>query len=368
MTGSITGRRLRRLGALVAVGVLATTLTACGGDDDSGDSASSGDGGDSRATDDYEVKLGYFPNVTHSSAIVGIENGLFEDKLSESGASLSVFDFNSGSDVIQQLQSGGLDASYIGPSPAITAYVADPSVRLVSGAASGGASFVVSDDITGPEDLEGKTIASPGAGNTQDVALKYWLKEQGYDVSVEGKGDVTVINLDNSDTVTQFASGEIDGAWVPEPYASILESEGGTVLVDEAELWPDGQFVTTHLLVRQQFIDEHPELLDDLLEGQIEANTWIADNSDDAKTLVGDYITSKTGSEIPADALDSAWSKLTFTDDPIADSLIGSAEHAADVGFFAPSDIEGLADIYYLDPINTLLADAGGTEVSGPTS
>jgi len=351
------------------VGVLATTLTACGGDDDSGsdDNASGGDGGSS-STDDYEVKLGYFPNLTHASAIVGIENGIFEDKLGESGASLSVFDFNSGSDVIQQLQSGGLDASYIGPSPAITAYVADPSVRLISGATSGGASFLVNEDISGPEDLEGKTLATPGAGNTQDVALKYWLKEQGYDVSVEGKGDVTVINLDNSDTITQFASGEIDGAWVPEPYASILESEGAKVLVDEAELWPDGAFVTTHLLVRQQFIDEHPGLVDDLLEGQIEANTWIADNSDDAKTLVGDYITTKTGSEIPADALDSAWTKLTFTDDPIADSLIGSAEHAADVGFFAPSDIEGLADIYYLDPIKKLLADAGETEVSGPSS
>jgi NitT/TauT family transport system substrate-binding protein len=365
VTGSITGRRLRRLGALVAVGVLATALTACGSDDDgSDDSASSGNGGGT--TDDYEVKLGYFPNLTHASAIVGIDKGYLEDHISEDGGSLKVFDFNSGSDVIQQLQSGGLDASYIGPSPAITAYDADPSVRIVSGATSGGASLVVSKDITSPDDLEGKTIATPGPGNTQDVAAKFWLKEQGYDVSVEGKGDVTVINLDNSDTVTQFASGEIDGAWVPEPYASLLVAEGGTTLVDEADLWPNGQFVTTHLLVRQQFIDEHPELLDDLLEGQIESNDFIASNGDEAKQLVGAYITSKTGSEIPAAALDSAWSQLTFTNDPIADSLIKDASDAAEVGFYDP--IDDLSGIYDLDPINKLLADAGEDQVSGPTS
>lgn len=365
MTGNTTGSRWRRLGALVAVGVLATTLTACGGDDD--DSSSDNNSGDNGATtDDYEVKLGYFPNLTHASAIVGIDKGIFEDKIGEDGGSLKVFDFNSGSDVIQQLQAGGLDASYIGPSPAITAYAADPSVRIVSGATSGGASLMVSDDITSPEDLKGKTLATPGAGNTQDVALKYWLGEQGYDVSVEGKGDVTVINLDNSDTVTQFAAGEVDGAWVPEPYASLLAAEGATKLVDEKDLWPDGKFVTTHLLVRTQFIEEHPELLNDLLEGQIEANKFIADNSDEAKQVVGDYISSKTGNVIPPDALDSAWAELTFTNDPIADSLIGSADHAAQVGFFEP--VEGLEGIYDLDPLNKLLAAAGEPEVSGPSS
>jgi NitT/TauT family transport system substrate-binding protein len=363
VTVSLTGARFRRLAALAAIGVLAATLTACGGDDNSSDAASSGSGG---ATDDYEVKLGYFPNLTHGSAIVGIDKGLFESNLSEDGGSIKVFDFNSGSDVIQQLQSGGLDASYIGPSPAITAYAADPSVRIVSGATSGGASLMVSADITSPDDLAGKTLATPGAGNTQDVALKHWLKEQGYDVSVEGKGDVTVINLDNSDTVTQFASGEIDGAWVPEPYASLLAADGATKLLDEKTLWPDGQFVTTQLLVRQQFIDEHPTLLDDLLQGQIEANDFIAQNSDEAKQLVGAYITSKTGSEIPTDALDAAWAELTFTNDPIADSLITDAEQAADLGFYEP--VEGLDAIYDLDPINKLLADAGEHQVSGPTS
>lgn len=364
MTASRTGRRFRRLSALIAVGVLATTMAACGGDDDSSDDASSGSSGG--ASDDYEVKLGYFPNLTHAPAIVGIDQGFIDDKVKETGGSAKYFDFNSGSDVITALQSGALDASYIGPGPAITAYATDQSIRVVSGVTSGGASLMVSKDITGPDDLKGKTLATPGAGNTQDVALKYWLQQQGYDVDVEGKGDVTVVNLDNSDTVTNFTNGEIDGAWVPEPYASILEADGATRLVNEASLWPDGQFVTTHLVATQKFIDEHPDLLDDLLEANIESNQYIADNSDAAKTEVGEYITKMTGSEIPADALDTAWSELTFTNDPIADSLLEDAKQASEVGFYEP--IEGLDGIYYLDPLNKLLAAAGEPEVSGPSS
>jgi NitT/TauT family transport system substrate-binding protein len=153
---------------------------------------------------------------------------------------------------------------------------------------------------------------------------------------------------------------------VPEPYASILEADGATRLVNEASLWPDGKFVTTHLVATQKFIDEHPELLNDLLEANIESNQYIADNSDAAKTEVGDYITKMTGSEIPADALDTAWSELTFTNDPIADSLLEDAKQASEVGFYEP--IEGLEGIYYLDPLNKLLTAAGEPEVSGPSS
>ena len=356
-----TGTRLRRLGALVAVGVMATSLAACGSDDESADSDSPGS-----SEDNYEVQLGYFPNLTHASAIVGIKQGLFEKDLAEDGATLKTLDFNSGSDTIEALLGGSLDATYIGPSPAITAYATSHNVSIISGATSGGASLVVNSDITSPEDLAGKTLASPGSANTQDVALKYWLGQQGYDVTADGTGDVTVINQDNSLTIQQFKTGDIDGAWVPEPYASELVSAGGTVLQDEADLWPGGQFVTTHLLVSNDFMDQHPTLVEDLLQGQIEANDYINDNSDDAKTLVGDYIAELTGGEIPADALDAGWAKLTFTDDPIADSLLDSADHAVANGQL--EQIDDLADIYNLDPLNKLLADAGEPEVSGPSS
>lgn len=365
VTASRTGRRLRRLGALIAVGVLATTMTACGSDDDSNDdNASSGSGGG--GTDNYEVKLGYFPNLTHASAIVGVQDGYFEDALKESGASLKTFQFNSGSDTIDALLGGSLDATYIGPSPTITAYAqSEGGVRVISGATYGGASLVVADDISGPEDLKGKTIATPGLANTQDVALKAWLKEQGYNVAADGTGDVTVINQDNSLTVQTFKTGDIAGAWVPEPYASQLVAEGGKVLVNEADLWPDGKFVTTQLIATTQFIDEHPDLVNALLSGQIKANQYVNDNSDDAKKLVGDFIADVTQTPIPADVLDSAWSELTFTNDPIADSLIQSKDDAVDVGLIDDND---LADLYDLDPLNKLLAEAGEPEVSGPSS
>jgi sulfonate transport system substrate-binding protein len=361
VTVSLTGARLRRMAALAVVGVLAATLTACGGDDNSNDNASGGAAGG----DDYQVKLGYFPNLTHASAIVGIDQGFFDKDVDAKGGSVKVFDFNSGSDVITALQSGALDASYIGPGPSITAYATDQSIRVISGATYGGASLMLSSDITGPADLKGKTLATPGPGNTQDVALKYWLGQQGYHVNAEGKGDVTVVNLDNSDTVTQFSNGQIDGAWVPEPYASILESEGATRLVDEASLWPGGKFVTTQLVASTKFLDEHPDLVAGLLQGQIDANDYIADNGDAAKTEVGQYITEKTGSQIPADALDTAWSELTFTNDPIADSLIANMEHAVTDGFY--DTVDNLSGIYDLDPINALLSAAGEQEVSGPS-
>jgi NitT/TauT family transport system substrate-binding protein len=362
VTVSLTGARFRRLAALAVVGVLAATLTACGGDDNSGNNASGGGG---NGGDNYQIKLGYFPNLTHASAIVGIDQGLFDKDVAAKGGSVKVFDFNSGSDVITALQSGALDASYIGPGPSITAYATDQSIQVISGATYGGASLMVSSDISGPEDLKGTTLATPGPGNTQDVALKYWLGQQGYDVDAEGKGDVTVVNLDNSDTVSQFSNGQIDGAWVPEPYASILESEGATRLVDEATLWPQGKFVTTQLVASTKFIDEHPDLVDGLLQGQIDANNYIAENNDAAKTEVGQYITAKTGSQIPAAALDKAWSELTFTNDPVADSLIANMEHAVKDGFY--DTVDNLAGIYDLDPLNKLLSAAGEQEVSGPS-
>lgn len=359
-------RRLRLVGTLVATAALATALAACGGGDDSDTSAAGGDSTGGAAQDDYQVKLGYFPNLTHASAIIGVQKDYFADELAKNGGSVKTFQFNSGSDTIEALLGGSLDVTYIGPSPTITAYdQSQGGVKVISGATEGGASLVVSSDIASADDLAGKTLATPGLANTQDVALKYWLKEQGYKVNPDGTGDVTVVNQDNSLTVQAFKTGEIDGAWVPEPYASQLVGLGGSTLVDEAELWPNGEFVTTQIIARTDFIDQHPDLLNDILAAQIKANDYIAQDGDAAKQEVGDFIADVTQTPIPADVLDSAWAQLTFTNDPIADSLIQSKDHAVDVGLIEDVD---LADLYDLDPLNALLADAGQDEVSGPSS
>lgn len=344
---------LRRLALVAVAGLAVSPLAAC-----SSDSGSSSSGG--------TVTLGYFPNLTHGSAIVADQKGFFKDALAGDNATLKTQQFDSGSDTIDALLSGSLDATYIGPSPAITAYAqSHGAVRIVSGATQGGASLVVNDSITSIQDLQGKKIATPSAGNTQDIALKYFLKQNGFKETAEGTGDVTVVNQDNSVSVQTFGTGDIDGAWVPEPYATELVNEGGKVLVDESTLWPQGKFVTTVLLVRKAFLDDHADLVDDLIKGQTQANDYIAKNSTDAEKVVGDWLGEYSGSPIDQSVLDSAWANLTFSNDPVADSFIESAKHAEDVGLLDP--VRDLGSIFALDPLNAILKDAGEPEVSGPS-
>jgi NitT/TauT family transport system substrate-binding protein len=354
-------RRLgRTFAGLAAAGLAAVSLAACG--------SSSGSGGG----DKTQVKLGYFPNLTHASAIVGDQRGYFKNALAKDDATLKTFQFNSGSDTLNALASGSLDATYIGPSPALQAWVQQhQTVRIISGSAVGGAELVVKPSIKSVADLMGKKIATPSAGNTQDIALKYFLKQKGFKVSFEGKGDVTVINpQSNSAAITAYGSGDIDGAWMPEPYASQLVSKGAKVLVNEKDLWPNGQFVTTMLLAREDFIKKHPALVSDLLTGQVKANDYIAKNSDAAKKLVGTWLAKATGSSVDASVLDAAWTNLSFSDDPIASSFLEGAKHSIDVGALKSSDLDlgTVSKIYDLGPLNKVLAAAGESTVKEPST
>jgi NitT/TauT family transport system substrate-binding protein len=348
-------RRSRRAAGAVTVAVLAAlALTACGSD-------GSGSGGE--ASGGITVHLGYFPNLTHATALVGIEKGYYETELQRDGDDVQFQQFDSGSDTIEALASGSLDATYIGPSPALTAYQqTHGGVRIIAGAASGGAALVVASDIKSVADLQDKTIATPGAANTQDIAARYYLQTKGFHTDQEGGGDVHILPQDNSITVQAFQQGQIDGAWVPEPYASILVGEGGHVLVDEASLWPQGRFVTTQLLVNKSFLDAHPNEVADLLAAHVQANDFINNSPDEAQGLVNKKLEDLTQSTIPTDVFDSAWSKLTFTNDPIASSLIEVDKHAEELGLLDP--VDDLAGIYDLEPLNTILADKGEAEVS----
>src|SRR5690606_32172629 len=243
---------------------------------------------------------------THGTALVGIEQGYYEEKLAEHGASVKFAEFNSGSDTITALLNGDLAATYIGPNPALTAYAQSENVTLIAGAASGGAALVVQKDIKSIEDLKGKTIATPGLFNTQDVAARAYFMEQGFEINEDGSGDVNISAQDNSVAIQAFRQGDIAGAWVPEPYASIMVNDGGKVLVDEADLWPNGQFVTTHLLVNNDFLEENPDLVEALLEAHVEANTFINENPEEAKKLISDKLVELTGAELPAKVFESA--------------------------------------------------------------
>ncbi len=334
-------------------GVLAASLAAaaCGGGADGSDGAT-------------ELRLGYFPNVTHAPAIIGVETGRFAEAV---GADVTIapVTFGSGTEAIEAMFAGELDASFIGPNPAINGYAKSggEALRIVAGTTSGGASLVVRDGIESPADLAGARLATPSLGNTQDVALRAWLSEQGFTTDTSGGGDVAITPQENADTLAAFQNGDIDGAWVPEPWATRLVAEGGgTVLVDESELWPDGRFVTTHLIVAADFLDEHPDVVRDLIVGLGQSVDVAAGDAAEAQRITNDGIERITTKRLPDATIASAWEQLEFTLDPIATSLRQSADDAIAVGLLDPVDL-GDPGIYDLTLLNEVLGERGDASV-----
>ncbi len=349
-------RRLISLATLAAVGVATMGTTAACGDDDSATG-----GGDSGPV---TLRLGYFPNITHAPAVVGVEKGIFAEKLG-SDVKLETKTFNAGPAAIEAIFSGALDATYIGPNPTVNAFSKSKgeAVRVISGAASGGVALVVKPGITSVEQLRGKKIATPQLGNTQDVAIRYWLKEKGLKTTKEGGGDVKIVPQENAQTVETFSSGSIDGAWVPEPFVSRLVNAGGTVLVDERDLWPDKKFVITNLIVSTKFLKAHPETVKKLVEGQVAANDFVNTKPDEAQQAISDHIGKITGKPLDLKLIKQAWPTLLFTNDPIASSLKTGLDHAVAVELTQPVDLDGLYDLKYL---NEVLKTQGQAEVTQP--
>jgi NitT/TauT family transport system substrate-binding protein len=331
----------RQVVAAAVAGTLATLgLTACG-------SSSANDSAGPVGT----VRLGYFPNLTHATPIVGVARDYYAKALGST--TLSTQTFNAGPAEMEALVNGDLDAAYVGPSPAINAYARShgQALRIVAGAASGGASLVVKPGIASAADLKGKHIASPQLGNTQDVALRTWLRSQGLTPSsATESGDVNVEPTDNATALQLFTDGRLDGAWVPEPWASRLVLDGGgTVLVDEKSLWPGGRFVTTHLVVRTEFLDQHPQTVRALVEGQLDANAWIAAHPDEAKQTVNAELKRLTQKSLKPAVLDRAFGQLAITNDPLAATLQESADHAMVVGLLKQVDLKGIYDLRQLN-------------------
>jgi NitT/TauT family transport system substrate-binding protein len=309
------------------------------------------------------LRLGYFPNLTHGSAILGVEQGIYAEHLGD-GVALRTSRFNAGPEAVEALFAEAVDATFIGPSPAINAHVQSrgEAIRIVAGATSGGAFLVVRPGIDGPEDLQGATLSSPQLGNTQDVALRAWLADQGLATDTLGGGDVQVQPQHNPQILETFRAGDIDGAWVPEPWASRLVQEaGGTVLVDEADLWPAGRYVTTHLVVRAAYLREHPEVVRRLLEGHLAATDRANEHRDEAKRAVDAALAELTGKALAPAVLDAAWANLVFTVDPIAPSLRRAAADAHELGLLRSADLDG---IYDLTLLNEVLRAQGRDEVA----
>ncbi len=308
-----------------------------------------------------ELRLGYFPNITHATAVYGAAAGVFEQALGST--TLTAQTFNAGPAAVEALFAGALDAAYLGPNPTVNAFVKSQgqAIRIVAGATSAGASLVVRPGITDVADLRGKRIATPQTGGTQDIALRHHLKRNGFTVDTTGAGDVTILAQDNPVTLTAFQAGAIDGAWVPEPWASRLVLEGGgTVLVDERDLWPGGDFVTTQLIVRTDYLRNHPETVRRLVAGSVEANRQISADPKNAKRVLNAALDTLTGEPLSVPVLERAFAQIRPTDDPIAGSLATSAQHAFDTGLVKRAELTGIYDLGLLrEVLGRDIDDAG---------
>jgi NitT/TauT family transport system substrate-binding protein len=309
-----------------------------------------------------ELRLGFFPNITHAQALYARASGVFEKAI---GAHIRWTAFNAGPSAIEALWANDIDATFIGPGPAINGYIKSRGEKfvIIAGAASGGSALVVraNSGIRSDKDFAGKTIATPQLGNTQDISARAWFHARGYRPTSEG-GAVNLVALSNPDQLTLFKKGQIDGAWTIEPWVSRLELEAhGRVFLEEKDLWPAGKYVTTQLIVSRSFLHQHPDELRNLLRAHVEATQWLATN-DHAASILNEQIRKETSRALPENVIHSALRRVVLTWDPIASSLEKDAESAYDIRFLRrPPDLTG---IYDLTLLNEVLAAKGLAPVS----
>jgi NitT/TauT family transport system substrate-binding protein len=321
------------------------------------------------------LRIGYFPNVNHAQAIIGLKNGDFQkilnsndntSKSEQNKININEFVFSDGPSALEALFGGQIDVAYVGPNPAMSGYVASggkDGLRIISGAASGGASFVVRNDagIQSVKDLGGKKFASPQLGNTQDISLRKYLVNNGYKTAENG-GNVTVVPTKPSDIFTLMLKKQIDGAWVPEPWATRLVNEAnGKIFVDERDLWPpQGKFVTANIIVRTDYLNQNPDVIKKLLEAHVNETLWINQNKEKAINDFNIELKKLTGKTIANNVLSNALTKLEFTYDPIKVSLFKDANDAYDLGLLAKGKSKpDLSNIYDLTILNKVLEEKG---------
>src|ERR687897_61053 len=309
----------------------------------------------------------FFSNLNHAQAVIGLQqDGDFQKTLNANssdtnkGVRIESYVFNAGPSAIEALFGGQIDVAYVGPNPAINGYLASSGqgLKIISGAASGGASFVVRNDsgINSVNDLGGKKFASPQLGNTQDVALRKYLVDMGYNTADNG-GNVTIVPVTPADILTLMLKKDIDGAWVPEPWATRLVKEAnGRIFVDERELWPpDGKFVTANIIARTDYLNENPDIIERLLQAHINKTIWINENKQQAITAFNGALKKITGKTIPDDEIRDALTRLEFTYDPIKESLLKMADNAYELGYLGDGrsklDLSTIFDLTILGDI-----------------
>jgi NitT/TauT family transport system substrate-binding protein len=313
------------------------------------------------------IRVGHFPNLTHAQAVLGhhftsAEKGWFEERL---GPDVEVhwFVYNAGPSAMEAILTEAIDLTYVGPSPAINAYIRSKGeeVRIICGSCSGGAALVVQPDgrIRVDADFRGKRIATPQFGNSQDVQARAWLESIGLNIKFAG-GDAFVIPMPPSDQFLLFKKRDLDAAWTIEPWVSRLVLEADAhVYFEESVLWPKthGKYVTTHLVSRKNFLKERPDLIKKWILAQVELTEWINDHPEEARELISLELKKETHIALPNAILDRAWRHIELTYDPIQASLFRYAYEAFRIGFLKKEpDLQG---IYDLRALNTVLLETG---------
>lgn len=315
------------------------------------------------------LRIGYFPNINHAQAVIGFGNGDFQKALGEN-VNIQTTVFNAGPSAIEALLAKRIDVTYVGPNPAINGYVVsdEKDLKIIAGASSGGASFVVRNDagINSPKDFAGKKFASPQLGNTQDIALRSYLIKNGLKTTDQG-GNVAAVAVANPDILTLFLKKQLDGAWVPEPWATRLVNEGnGRIFLDERSIWPGGKFVTANIAVSTDYLKNNADIVSKVLAAHVNETLWINNHKDEAINAFNTQTKKLTGKSIPLDELKQAFSRIDFTYDPLKLSLFQSANNAYDLGFLAKGkphpDLSGIFDLTILDQV---LKSKGLTQIEG---
>jgi NitT/TauT family transport system substrate-binding protein len=310
-----------------------------------------------------QIRLGYFPNLTHAQALYARATGAFE----HDGAHIQWAAFNAGPTAIEALFTDAVDATFVGPSPTINGYIKSKGEKfvVVAGSASGGAGLIVRGDagISTAKDFGGKVIATPQLGNTQDVAARVWLAGQGYRLRERG-GNVSLVALSNADQLTMFRKKQIDAAWTVEPWMARLEIEGGgSVLLEEKALWPGGRYVTTHLVVNKTFLADNQTVVRNLIAALVEVTQRINSDKAAAIPILNEQIKRETGKALKEEVIQKAMTRIELTWDPVCSSLKSSAESSHRIGFLrAEPRLEGL---YALSLLNEVLKEQNLPSVIG---
>ena len=300
-------------------------------------------------TNQSKIRVAFFPSIGHAVPIIGLENGTFENGIGQQ-IQIETKLFDSGPQVIESMFAGSIDIAYVGPGPVINGFLKSDGrdIKILAGAASGGASFIVkpNSDLNSIENFDGKRIASPQISNSQDVSLRHYLESNNLK-PIEKGGTVFVLNISNPDIYTLFAKGDIDGAWVPEPWATMLVQElDGVRLFNEEKLWPNGEFASVLLIARTNYIENNPEIIHNWIKSHEEAVSWINTNPDKSKSIFNDFLIDYMGKSLPSKIIDESFSNLIITSDPIKNSVLTFAERADTLGYLGRSGYN-LDGIFY---------------------